>query len=52
MGCRNEAVEYSLGRERFGGLYSLIFLPAPPSQGEEGFSSLFSLDGKCHGADA
>ena len=44
---RNEGVEYSLGREGVGS-YSLIFLPAPPSRGEEGFLSLFSLDQKCH----
>jgi len=32
----NEQVEYSLG-------LSLIFIPAPPSQREEGFGPLFSL---------
>ena len=29
--------------------YSLIFIPASPSGGEEGFLSLFSLDWKCYG---
>ena len=31
------------------GSYSLIFIPAPSSRGEEGFLSLFSLDQKRHG---
>ena len=45
MGCRNEGMEYSFGREWFGGSYSLIFLPAPPSREEEGFLSLLALMG-------
>ena len=33
-------------------LYSLIFIPAPSPQGEEGILTLFSLDWKCHGVIA
>ena len=33
------------------GLYSLLFIPAPSSWGEEGFLPLFSLDQKCYGID-
>lgn len=33
-------------------LYTLIFIPAPPSWGEGGFLSLFSLDQKYHGITA
>ena len=51
VGCRNEWAEYSSGREGLGS-YSLIFIPAPPSWGKEGFLSLFSLDVKCHGIGA
>ena len=34
------------------GSYSLIFIPASPSQKEEGFLSLFSFGQKCHGISA
>ena len=34
------------------GLYSLIFIPAPSSQGEEGFLSLFSLPGGSEGVES
>ena len=33
-------------------LYTLIFIPAPPSWGEGGFLSLFSLDRKYHSISA
>ena len=52
MGCKNEwGIKIHLGRR---GLETdfLIFIPAPPSQGEEGFLSLFSLDQKYHGVDS
>ena len=45
----SERAEYSLGKEAFGELHSLIFIPAPFSQGEEGFLTSFSLYQKCHG---
>ena len=45
----DERAEHSLGKEELGGLYSLIFIPAPSSQGEEGFVILFGLNQKCHG---
>ena len=37
-------------RRKAWGSCSLIFIPAPPSRGEEGFLSLYTLDWKCHGA--
>ena len=40
------------GRRGLGESYSLIFIPAPPSQGEEGFLSLFGFDQKGHGVGA
>ena len=52
MRYRSEGAEYSLGRELPGELYSLIFIPAPPSWGEGGFLCLVSLDWKCHGVSA
>lgn len=30
-------------------MYSLIFIPAPPSRGKERFLSFFIFDRKCHG---
>lgn len=44
--------EYSVGRGTGGGSYSLIFIPASPSQRKDGFLSLFSFDGKYHGTSA
>ena len=40
------------GKEEYRGSCFLVFIPAPISQGEEGFFSLFSLDQKCHGVGA
>ena len=43
VGHANEGVGYSSKKVEFGGSYSLIFIPAPPSTEEEGFLS-FSLN--------
>ena len=52
MGHRNEWGGKFTGEGKVCGSYSLIFIPAPSSRGEEGFLSLFSLDQKCHSVGA
>ena len=49
MGCRNEGMEYSLGREWFGGVLFFDFPSSSTFPRGGGLFVLINLDGKCHG---